>query len=114
VPVLELLAGSDAELLARFGRWYIPRRQPRYLRRNALVVLGNVGDGSAPAVEAALRRAVADPDPLLRAHGLWAAHRLGRHDLVDAALGREDDPSVLADAAAWAGPVAAGRPAPPR
>ena len=84
VPVLELLAASDDELLARHGRWYIPRRQPRYLRRNALVVLGNVGDGADPAVEAALRRALADPDPLLRSHAAWAAERLGRSDLVAA------------------------------
>ena len=84
VPVLELLAASDEELLARHGRWYIPRRQPRYLRRNALVVLGNVGDGADPEVEAALRKALADPDPLLRSHAAWAAHRLGRSDLVAA------------------------------
>ena len=32
-----------------------PDRQPRYLRRNALVVLGNVGDAADPAVVAALR-----------------------------------------------------------
>jgi epoxyqueuosine reductase len=84
VPVLELLAASDDELLARHGRWYIPRRQPRYLRRNALVVLGNVGDGTDPGVEAALRRALADPDPMLRSHAAWAAERLGRADLVAA------------------------------
>ena len=28
------------------SRWYIPRRDVRYVRRNALVVLGNVGDGA--------------------------------------------------------------------
>ena len=108
VPVLDLLGRSDAELLARFGRWYIPRREPRYLRRNALVVLGNVGDGSAPAVVAALRRAIADADPLVRAHALWAAHRLGRADLVGAGLAHERDPTVLADARAWAGPAGPG------
>jgi epoxyqueuosine reductase len=81
VPVLGLLAASDDELLARHGRWYIPRRQPRYLRRNALVVLGNVGNGDDPAVEVALRRYVADPDPMLRSHAAWAAERLGRADL---------------------------------
>ena len=84
MPVLELLAASDDELLARHGRWYIPRRQPRYLRRNALVVLGNVGDGADPAVESALRRALADPDPMLRSHAAWAAERLGRSDLIAA------------------------------
>src|SRR3954447_16452786 len=84
VPVLEVLAASDDELIARYGRWYIPRRQPRYLRRNALVVLGNVGDGSDSEVEAALRRALADPDPMLRSHAAWAAERLGRSDLVAA------------------------------
>ena len=84
VPVLEVLAASDEDLLARYGRWYIPRRQPRYLRRNALVVLGNVGDGSDPEVEAALRRALADPDDMLRRHAAWAAERLGRSDLLAA------------------------------
>src|SRR6266550_959985 len=58
-----------------------PRRQPKYLRRNALVVLGNVGDGRHPDVEAALRRALADPDPMLREHAAWAAERLDRRDL---------------------------------
>ena len=85
VDVLELLAASDEELLDRHGRWYIPRRQPRYLRRNALVVLGNVGDGADPEVEEALRRALADADPLIRSHAEWAAHRLGRDDLVKVA-----------------------------
>jgi epoxyqueuosine reductase len=84
VQVLDVLAASDDELLARHGRWYIPRRQPRYLRRNALVVLGNVGDGADPDVEAALRRALADPDPMLRSHAAWAAERLGRSDLLAA------------------------------
>ena len=77
VPVLDVLAATDDELLDRFGRWYIPRRQPRYLRRNALVVLGNVGDGCDPAVVAAVERYRADPDPLLREHAEWAAQRLG-------------------------------------
>jgi len=85
VDLLELLAASDEELLDRHGRWYIPRRQPRYLRRNALVVLGNIGDGADPDVEEALRRALADVDPLIRSHAEWAARRLGRDDLVQVA-----------------------------
>ena len=63
VPVLDLLRASDEELLARHGRWYIPGRDPDHLRRNALVVLGNIGDGRDPDVVAVLVRAPAPPEP---------------------------------------------------
>jgi epoxyqueuosine reductase len=76
VSVLDLLAADDAELLDRHGRWYIPRREPRYLRRNALVVLGNVGDASDPDVVQTVERYLACDDELLREHAAWAAARL--------------------------------------
>ncbi len=84
VDLLELLSMTDAELLRRYGRWYIPARDPRYLRRNALVALGNVAVAGDPVVQAALLSYLEHPDPLLRAHAVWAALRLGRDDLVDA------------------------------
>jgi epoxyqueuosine reductase len=93
VELLELLAASDDELLAWHGRWYIPQRQPRYLRRNALVALGNIADGRQRAVEDALRRALADPDAIIRGHAVWAAARLDRRDLL-AALDDDGDPDV--------------------
>lgn len=92
VSVLAVLEASDQELLERFGRWYIPRREPRYLRRNALVVLGNVGDATDPTHRAALTRWATHDDDLLRAHAVWAAARLGLHDLV---ASRRDDPSPV-------------------
>lgn len=94
VPVLDLLdpAVTDDQLLARFGRWYVPQRDPRHLRRNALVVLGNVGDASEPVQRATLERWCGDGDELLRAHAVWAAARLGLHHLVTA---RRHDPSAL-------------------
>jgi epoxyqueuosine reductase len=76
VDVLELLGSGDEELLAAHERWYIPKRQPRYLRRNALVVLGNVGAPDEPGVVETLLRYCADPDPMLREHARWAAGRL--------------------------------------
>ena len=85
VAVLSLLAASDDELLARYGRWYIPRRDPRYLRRNALVVLGNIGDGRNAAVVSALQAALTGSDAMLREHAAWAAARLDRDDLVEEA-----------------------------
>jgi epoxyqueuosine reductase len=107
VDLVDLLGRSDDELLARHGRWYVPRRQPRHLRRNALVVLANVGDGRDPAVAEAVAGALADPDPLVRGHAAWAAHRLGLGALADRVLAGEEDGTVLEE-------VAAGRAAGPR
>lgn len=99
VPLLALLDDDDEVVLRWAARWYIPRREVRYVRRNALVVLGNVGEGTDPAVVAALRRHLAHPDPLLRAHAVWASRRLGREDLVRRLTG-DTDPRVQAELAA--------------
>ena len=80
--MLDLLAASDETLLERHGRWYIPDRAVRYLRRNALIVLGNTADGDDPEVELTLRTYLGHDDELLRAHACWAADRLGRRDLL--------------------------------
>jgi epoxyqueuosine reductase len=96
VDVLDLLAASDAELLERHGRWYIPDRAVRYLRRNALVVLGNTADGRDAEVDATLRRYLADPDELLRAHAAWACTRLDRVDLL-ALVADDASPLVRAE-----------------
>ncbi len=87
VDVLELLALDDTELMERFGAWYIPRRRPEYLRRNATVVLANVarprGSGpSDPEVVAALERLVSSSSVIEVAHGVWAARRLGYDEVL--------------------------------
>lgn len=103
VDVVDLLGRGDDDLLARHGRWYIPKRQARYLRRNALVVLGNTGSGDDADVVAALRTALASDDPLVRGHAVWAARRLGRDDLVDA-VADDPDPLVRAELTAAVAP----------
>jgi epoxyqueuosine reductase len=95
VDLLELLSASDEFLLARYGRWYIPQRDPRYLRRNALIALANVADGWQTEVEAALARYLDHPDEMLRAHAVWAAFRAGRHDLVAGRVCLVEDPSPI-------------------
>ncbi len=103
--ILELLEEDDEQILAKVGRWYIPKRQPRYVRRNALIVLGNTADPAAPGVRAALRRSLDDRDPLVRSHAVWAAGRLGLEDLT-AHLEQDRDPVVRAELQALRRPAA--------
>jgi len=110
VPLLELLAAEDQELLDRHGRWYVARRDPVHLRRNALVVLGNVGDGSDPRVRRALADALVHPQALVRAHAVWAVRRLGCDDLLPLVVD-DPDPLVRDELAA---PVTPRQPSPLR
>lgn len=93
VDIVDLLDRSDEDLMARHGRWYVPRRQARYLRRNALVVLGNTAAPDSAGAVGAVRRALRHDDPLVRGHAVWAARRLGRDDLLGAVAG-DPDPFV--------------------
>ena len=77
VDVLDVLEASDAELIERYGRWYLAGRDPRWWRRNALIVLGNTGDGGDRRTVATIIRYMASSDPILREHAEWAAARLG-------------------------------------
>ena len=81
IDLLDLLAASDQALMEAHGRWYISGRDPRHLRRNALVALGNVGDGTDPETAAMLALYAGGDDEMLAEHAGWAARRLGRHDL---------------------------------
>jgi epoxyqueuosine reductase len=102
IDVLELLDSSDAELLRRWGRWYLTDRDPRWLRRNALVVLGNVGRPD-PSVSPdarvidTLARYLAHDDPVLRAHAVWAARSCGLEHLLPSS---DPHPDVLAELSA--------------
>ena len=93
VPLLELLASSDEQLLAAHGRWYIPRRDPSYLRRNALLALANTADPNDPDVVEAIATSLRHPEPVVRAHAVWAARRLGHPELVEP-LRTDPDPMV--------------------
>ena len=107
VDLLELLAADDAGRLARYGRWYLAGRDPRWLRRNALLALGNAADGCQPGVVGALQRYLSHPDPMLRAHAVWACRRLGRADLLTA-VALDVDPAVVEELAAAPPPARGG------
>ncbi len=94
LDALDLLSLDDSAVLARWGRWYITDRAPRWLRRNALVVVGNSGRGADAKVQHTLVRYLADDDPMLRAHAVWAARELGQHQLLPSS---DTDPVVAAE-----------------
>jgi epoxyqueuosine reductase len=77
VDVLDLLDATDDELVSRHGAWYLANRDPRWWRRNALVVLGNIGDAGDDRTRRTLERYRGHIDPILREHADWAAEQLG-------------------------------------
>jgi epoxyqueuosine reductase len=76
VPLLGLLDHDDEAVMQWWGRWYLADRDPRWIRRNALVALGNSGDWSDPEVRDAIERYRGGSDPLLAEHATWARARL--------------------------------------
>jgi epoxyqueuosine reductase len=73
VSLVEWLEADGDELRRRYDRLYVPRNDPRYLRRNALVALGNAG---GPEHRDALAAYAESDDELLRDHAAWALRRL--------------------------------------
>jgi epoxyqueuosine reductase len=73
VSLVEWLQADDGELRRRYDRLYVPRNDPRYLRRNALVALGNTG---GPEHRETLGAYAESDDQLLRDHASWALGRL--------------------------------------
>ncbi len=82
VDVLDVLDATDDELMARYGRWYLAERNPIWWRRNALIVLGNVGDDTDPRTRSTLARYRSHDDDMLREHAEWATRRLGERAAV--------------------------------
>ncbi len=73
VSLLDWLEADGGELVERYDRLYVPRNDPRWLRRNALVAAGNVGGQEE---RAAVARYADGPDELLREHAEWALRRI--------------------------------------
>jgi epoxyqueuosine reductase len=79
VPLVDLLEADDAQAVALWGRWYLADRDPRWIRRNALVVAGNVAsahNGADTALRAAIGSCAAGDDPILAEHAQWALRRI--------------------------------------
>ena len=73
VSLLDWLESDGDALVASYDRLYVPRNDPRWLQRNALVAAGNVGSA---AERSAVERYAAGDDDLLREHAEWALARI--------------------------------------
>jgi epoxyqueuosine reductase len=73
VSLVDWLEADGEELRRRYDRLYVPRNDPRWLRRNALVALGNSGGDEDRAL---LARYAEGDDELLADHARWAVGRI--------------------------------------
>jgi epoxyqueuosine reductase len=73
VDLVAWLEADGRELVTAFDRLYVPRNDPRWLRRNAAVALGNTG---GPEHVPVLARAAAGEDELVAEHAAWAIARI--------------------------------------
>ena len=92
VPILHMLEMDDAQLLESVGQWYIADRNPMWVRRNLLIVLGNIGNANDEGVRNAIQKFCAHAEPMLRAHAMWSAARLGLHQFIPTT---DEDPVVM-------------------
>jgi epoxyqueuosine reductase len=84
IPILHMLEMDDTQLLESVGQWYIADRNPVWVRRNLLIVLGNIGSANDEGVRGAIQKFCAHAEPMLRAHAIWSAARLGLHQFIPA------------------------------
>ena len=77
IDVLESLSLPDPALNQLCEGWYVDHRNMTWVRRNLLIVLGNVGHPNDERVVETLRRYLSHDNGILRAHATWAAARLG-------------------------------------
>jgi epoxyqueuosine reductase len=73
VDLVAWLEDDGRGLVSSYDRLYVPRNDPRWLRRNAAVALGNVG---AAEHIPALARAAESDDELVAEHARWALARI--------------------------------------
>jgi epoxyqueuosine reductase len=95
--LLEEMALTPAGFNRKFRGSPVRRAKRRGYLRNVAVALGNSGDRRAVP---ALAGALADAEPLVRAHAAWALGQVGgeaARRALDAAAQRETDPDVLAE-----------------
>jgi epoxyqueuosine reductase len=73
VDLVAWLEADGRAVVDDYERLYVPRNEPRWLKRNALIALGNMGGTEHLTL---LERFAADDDPMLAEHASWALERV--------------------------------------
>jgi epoxyqueuosine reductase len=86
VDLVAMVLATDDALLDRFGRWWLPNRNPDILRRNAVVALGNVGDPTDSELVRLLGNCAAQNgySDMVARHAQWALARLAARASIGA------------------------------
>jgi epoxyqueuosine reductase len=90
--LIQMLSMSNEDFTQVFQGTPVARAGLRGMKRNALVVLGNLKDPRA--IEAISKVLQLDEDPMIRGHAAWALGQLGAKEALLAAQQNELDPSV--------------------
>lgn len=89
IPLLNMTSAEFKSRIHPTSAGWIRRTR---IRRNAAIVLGNIGD---PGAVPALVEALSDPDPIIRAHAAWSLGQIATPDarcaLAHALLGETDE-----------------------
>ena len=77
VSLVDWLERDPDDLRRAYDRLYVPKNDGHYLRRNAIVALGNIGSARDANL---LQPFLNGEDDLLREHAEWAAARMAERD----------------------------------
>lgn len=82
IDIFWMLSANNEELITKCETWYFPERNPDYIRRTALVALGNSAVEKDLRTVNTLKRFLSSENVLLRSHAVWAVKRLGLQSLL--------------------------------
>jgi epoxyqueuosine reductase len=77
ISLVDWLESDPDDLARRYERLFVPRKDGRFLQRNALVALGNAG---GPEQRSIAERYATEDDPMLTEYADWALTRLDERE----------------------------------
>ena len=80
VDLKKILTTTNSKLIEKYSRFYIPKRNGDFLKRNALIALANNPDDSSLGIIFNLLKSDSE---IIRFYAIWAIWRLNKTDKID-------------------------------